>query len=218
MKIKNEAGEEVEVFSQEEANALVATKAEEAATAERERLEAEHQAKLDEAEEEKAELEKKLKGFQDKDYNFNQLRNKKEKEDESSKKVLEQLSEVSQEIAILKSQPFEKIKADFIATNNIAADKELSEKFDYFFKPLQGQAKTEADLKAALTGAFAAATGGTKQPSFEGIMVSTRITPPSNGEKQTTQAAVEIGFMLGISDADRKAHATAPATKFGHKK
>lgn len=216
MKITQADGTELEVFSQEEADALAATKAEEAAQAERERLEAEHQSKLLEAEEAKAELEKKLKGYADKEFNFNQLRNKKEKGDEESKKLSEALKEVHERIAKVESQPFEKMKNDFIEANGISADKELSDKFDYFFKPLQGQAKTEADLKAALTGAYAAATGGAKQPSFEGMMVSTRVSPTGSKEGQVSKASLEIATSLGLTEEDRKN--SKHVMRFGHAK
>ena len=201
MKIKNEAGEEIEVFSQEEADALVKQRAEEAAeTARKEALEA--------AEAEKAELEEKLKKYENKDYNFNQLRNKKEKEDSAAaaeaKKLAEQLAEVNARLGKVESQPFEKAKNEFIAANNIAGDKELNEKFDFFFEPLASKAKTEADYKAALAGAFAAATGGTKQPTFDGMMVSTRVTPPTSGGDSQSEASKTFSSAFGLSEKDHK--------------
>lgn len=204
MKIKNEAGEEIEVFSQEEVDALAKTKAEEAAQAERERLEAEHAAEKSALEDEKTQLEADLKKFQDKDYNFNQLRNKKDKESSEAAALAKQLEEVNARLGRVEAQPFEKAKNEFMAVNNITGDKELKEKFEHFFEPLAKTAKSEEDHKAALAGAFAAATGGTRQPSFDGLMVSTRVTPPSSGGAAETEASKSFAQAFGLSEADKK--------------
>lgn len=193
MKVKNEAGEEIEVPTQEEIDALAEQRAQEAA-----------QRAKEEAEADKAELEEKIKKLEDKEYNFNQLRNKKDKESEESKKLASEIEALKQQIGEVKQQPFQKAKEDFIAVNNIAGDKELKEKFDFFFEPLAEKAKTEADYRAALTGAFAAATGGTRQPSFEGMMVGTRTNPPTSSAKADTEAGRHFAKVFGNSEDDRK--------------
>jgi len=197
VKIKNDSGEEIEVFSQEEAEKLAKQKAEEAAEAARQESLAE-----------KEELEKKLKGFEDKEYNFSQLRSKKEKDDleakAEAKKLQDQLAEVNARLGKVEAQPFNKLREGFIAANNIAGDKELLEKFDHFFAPLSASAKSESDYNAALVGAFAAATGGTKQPSMSGIMVSTRVTPPSSGGNPQSEASKAFAAAFGNTEADMK--------------
>lgn len=196
MKIKQEDGSELEVFTPEEAQAKI----EEAAEAARKEAQ-------EAAEAEKAELEGQLKKLQDKEFNFNQLRNKTDKESESSKKLAEEIEALKQQIGEVKQQPFKKAKEDFIAANKLEGDKELKEKFDFFFEPLAEKAKTEADYKAALVGAFSAATGGEKQPTFEGMMVSTRVTGPTNHGKTLSETSVKIGNSLGITEEDRKKYA-----------
>jgi len=191
--IKKEDGTEVEVFTAEE----LQTKAEEAAQIERERLEAEHKT-------EKEELERKLKGFEDKDYNFNQLRNKTAKENEEKDKILEELKKVNDKINNVEQQPIKKAKEDFIALNKIAGDKELSDKFEHFYSLMASSAKTPDEVTAACIGALAAATGGQKQPSLDGLMVGTRFTPLNKSDGAVSQASVEIGNALGVSDEDRK--------------
>lgn len=202
MKIKNEAGEEIEVFSQEEADALAKQKAEEAVAAAKADAEAEKQTLADE----KAELEEKLKKLEDKDFNFSQFRKKNEKDNEELKTLKTRLDEVTGKITQLETQPFEKMKNEFMASNGITADAELKKKFDFFFEPLGKVAKDEAAMQAALTGAFAAATGGAKQPNFSGMMVSTRVTPPSKGEGAVSEVSKNIGAALGITDKDREEH------------
>lgn len=196
-------GVETEVFSQAELEEAARIKAEEAAEAAR--VEAEQKAA-----DEKALLEAKLKGLEDKDYNFSQMRKNKDKDTEEVKALKARLDELSGTVTQLASQPFKKLKDDFITANNLAGDKDTKEKFDYFYEQMSAKANTPELVQAALTGAFAAATGGSKQPSFEGVMVATRATPPSSGEKQVSQVAVEMGAQFGITDKDRE--------KYGKKK
>jgi len=193
VKIKQEDGTEIDVLTPEEAQA----QADEAAEAARKEAQ-------DAAAAEKAELEEKLKKLEDKDFNFSQFRKKNEKESEDAKKLAGEIETLKQQIGEIKVQPFVKAKEDFIATNKIEGDKELKEKFDFFFEPLASKVKTEADYKAALAGAFAAATGGTRQPSFDGMMVSTRVTGPSNSGGSVSEVSANIGAALNITDEDRK--------------
>lgn len=189
MKIKQEDGSEIEVFTQEELNA----KAEEAAEAARKETEAE-----------KSELEDKLKKLQDKEFNFNQLRSKTEKGNEAAEKLASEIEVLKQQIGEVKQQPFVKAKEEFV-TKNVGADEELKKKFEFFFEPLASKAKTQEDYNAALAGAFAAATGGTRQPSFEGLMVSTRVTPPSSGgNEQESEASKTFANAFGITSEDKK--------------
>lgn len=191
MKVKQEDGTEIEVFSQEEADQRAAEAAEAA------RKEAQEAAEL-----EKAELAEKLKKFEDKEYNFSQLRKKKEKEEGKDDELINKVTGLTQEVENLKKQPFEKAKSDFIASNGIEGDKELKEKFDHFYAPLAATAKSEADHKAALAGAFAAATGGSRQPDFSGMMVSTRVTPPSNGGNKSSEAGRHFANVFGNTPTD----------------
>lgn len=197
MKVKNEAGEDIEVPTQEEIDALAQQRADEAAEAARKEA-------LETAQAEKEELEERLKKLEDKEYNFSQLRKNKDKESEEAKALAKQLEEVNQRLSKVETQPFEKAKSDFIGSNGIAGDKDLKEKFEHFLEPLAKTAKSEADYKAALAGAFAAATGGTKQPTFDGMMVSTRVTPPSSGGNPQSEAHRTFSSAFGLSETDHK--------------
>lgn len=197
-----EDGTEQEVFTQEEVEAKAAEVAE---------------AKVAEAKSEVetilAEKEAELQKLKDKEYNFNNLRNKTEKTDEEKAEVLKKaeeleksISEMQTTIAEVQKQPLEAAKSQFIA-NNIGADKDLKEKFDFFYEKLGKDAKTMDEVNQALAGAFNAAAGGARQPDFTGRAVHTSVSDNFAGMNDAgheTEASQAFGQMLGLSKEDKK--------------
>lgn len=204
-----ESGEEIEVYSKEELEAAAEAKAAE----ERERLEAEKEEALEAANAEKEELETKLKKFEDKDYNFSKLREKKNKNEdgESQEEIQKKIDELNQKIDAIGNQSKEDTLNDFIK-NKVGEDKETKEKFDYYYKRLGSDAKSKEEIQKAATEALQLATGGSYQPDRDQSMHS--VGANQNYRQQNTgepsEQAKEIGSKLGVSDEDRK--------KYGKKK
>lgn len=200
--ITQEDGTEVEVFTQEEVEAKAAEVAE---------------AKVAEAKSEAevvlAEKESELQKLKDKEMNFNNLRNKTEKSDEEKAEVLRKAEELEASITEMKGtiaevqrQPLEAAKSQFI-TNNIGADKDLKEKFDFFYEKLGKDAKTMDEVNQALAGAFNAAAAGTRQTDFTGRQVHTSVSDNFAGMNDTSVESEDsqaFGQMLGLSKEDKK--------------
>jgi hypothetical protein len=200
-------GEEKEVFTQEEIEAKAAEIAEakvaEATTA--------SEAALKEKEEE---LEK----LRNKEMNFNNLRNKSEKTDEEKAEIARKAEELEKSIAdmnvkieAVEKQPLEAAKNQFIA-NNIGGDKDLKEKFDFFYEKIGKDAKTMDEVNQALAGAFNAAAGGARQPDFTGRAVHTSVNDNFagiNDSKSESEDSQGFGQMLGLSPEDKKTYGGA---------
>lgn len=151
MIIKNEKGEEVEVFSKEEADALAEKKAQEAQEAK--------DAEIQKLQKEKEEKEAELKKLQDKDYNFEQLRKKADKGGATEDEVKSQIEELNKRLDQVATQPITETLNDFIR-EEVGEDKERKEKFDYYYKRLGAEAKTKDEVLRAAKEALTLATDG----------------------------------------------------------
>lgn len=196
MKIKNEAGEEIDVLTQEEADALVAQKAAE--------VEAAKQAELDNLAAEKATIEEELGKFRNKDYNFEALRNKAENKGKTEEELKKQIEDINKRLESVAQQPILDTKADFVRMN-IGDDKEKSDLFEYYYKKLGADAKTRGEVIKASQEALALATNGAYKPG-DGNAISTGISHNYRDEskKETSETSKAIGSLLGITEEDRK--------------
>src|SRR6185503_276054 len=156
IKVKQDDGSEIDAFTAEELAAQTEAKAKEAADAARaeeaERLREQHEAEIAEREEAHNADKKELEDLRKKDFNFKQRRDKKiltPEQEAEAKRVADDLKRTNERLDAIEKQPFESAKSSFIQ-NNIGADKELGEKFDFFFKKLSAGAKTLDDYNTAL--------------------------------------------------------------------
>jgi len=199
IKIKNEDDEEVEVYTREELDEVAEQKAEEARQAEAERIEAEKQTEIDRLNEELGKLK-------DKDYNFSQLRKKAEGKDSSvNEEVKKEIEDLKNRIDSLTKQPVEEIKEEFIV-ENIGDDKELKDRFNYYYAKLSGDAKTKAEINKAAKEALTLASNGSYKPDDTGKITSVGVSQDyrNKGEGKITESKVSMGKMLGVSEEDHK--------------
>jgi len=207
-------GVETEVFTTEEVTAQAEAKAKEIADAkvaeETERLNTEHESALLERDEALKEAQEKLEKAEKKELNFNALRKKTEKTDEQKaeeKKVADDVKALRETVAEIQKQPFESAKASFVK-NNIGADKELGEKFDFFFKKLGTGVKSVEEQQIALESAMTLATGKPYEAGH-GRMTGVSVDPGFGGErgKQESQDSQNFGALLGLTPEDKKKYA-----------
>lgn len=201
-KVVNEEGEEIEVFSQEELDAIAAEKI----AAEVQRVEEEKQAEKEELEAELAEQKEKLAKLEDKDRNFEQLRKSSGKvADQTAKELQEQIAQLNEKIETIASQPKNDVKEEFVIAK-LGEDKEQRDRFEYYYKKLGADAKTKAEVLKAAEEALALTTGGNYQPDVSsgmhsvGASANYRNTP----SKEVSEESKQIGAMFGVTDADRK--------------
>lgn len=216
--IRLEDGTEQEVYTREELDAQ-ATELAEARVAEvRETLEAETATVMYEQEQRLVEAQERLRKAEEKELNFKSLREKTNRTEEEKSRASEELETLRKTVASLegtveevKRQPFEVAKTQFIQ-NNIGADKDLADKFDYFYTKLGNDAKTMDEVNQALVAAFNAASGGARQPDLTGRMTRTSVAPnyaamqDGSNESQDSQS---FGQMLGLSPEDKKLYGGA---------
>lgn len=212
VKVKQEDGTEIDAYTVEEMTAQADAKAKEAAeaakVAEAERLTTEHEAALLEKEEALAEAQEKLRKAEDKQTNMKALREaaegKNKEKSEEEKKNAEDLKALQETVANIQKQPFETAKANFIKAN-VGADKELGDKFDFFFKKLSSGAKTLEEYNIALESSMTLATGKPYQAN-DSRMTRTSVNPDFGGEggKAESQDSQNFGQLLGITAEDKK--------------
>lgn len=212
-KIKNEAGDEIEVFTAEEVTAQTDSKvkeaAESAALAERERLEIENEAALLEKDEELSTTKEALEKLQKKEMNFESLRKQKTltpEQEEAQKKNTEELSTLRERMGAVEKQPLETAKSTFIENNFEAQDKDGREVFDAFYKKLAVGAKTVEDINKAAVAAFNAVNAGRRQPNLDSRITRTNISEDFNPDsgRGESEASQEFGAMLGLSPESKK--------------
>lgn len=205
-------GVEQEVFTSEEVTAQAEAKAKEASdaavAAEQERLKDEHEADIAAREEASAADKVELEKLRKKDLNFEKLRNSKTltpEQEAEAKRVADDLKKTNDRLDAIEKQPFETALSTF-KNNNIGADKDLAEKFDFFFKKLSSGAKTLVEHETALTAAFLASTGGTRQPNTSSQMVRTSVDDGFGGEKGKTESqdSQNFGALLGLTPEQKK--------------
>jgi hypothetical protein len=212
--IKDADGKDVEVFSAEEVAEQAEAKAKELADVkvaeETERLNTEHESALLERDEALKEAQEKLQKAEIKAGSFKALRDKVEKggkteeEKAEEKKVADDVKALRETVAEIQKQPFESAKANFVK-NNIGVDKELGEKFDFFFKKLGTGVKSVEEQQIALESAMTLATGKPYEAGH-GSMTRTSVDPGFGGErgKQESQDSQNFGSLLGLTAEDKK--------------
>lgn len=200
MIVKNEAGEDVEVFTAEEVTAK--------ATEEAERVAGEKQVELDALQVEKDELAEKLQKAQDKEQNFANLRKKADgTEVEINEELKKQIDAINQKIDAVAQRPVEDAVQEFIKTN-VGEEKEKKELFNYYFKKLGVEAKTKEEVTKAANEALTLATGGEYKPDGSGQMMSTGVN--QNYMQQNTGVVSEeskaIGKIFGNTEKELQEH------------
>ena len=201
MIVKNEAGEDIEVFTAEEVTAKTAEEAE--------RVAGEKQVEFDALQVEKEELAESLRKAQDKEQNFAQLRKKADgTEVKINEELKKQIDAINQKIDAVAQRPVEDAVQEFIKTN-VGEEKEKKELFNYYFKKLGTEAKTKEEVTRAANEALTLATGGEYKPDGSGAMMSTGISQNYRQGKTdvVSEESKQIGSLFGITDADRKKYA-----------
>ena len=201
-KVTLEDGTEVDVFTQEEVDAI----AQEKLAAETERIEAEKQEALEALAAEKAAAEEELQKLRNKEMNFEHVRKKAEgKEVEVSEDIKKQIETLNERINSLADQPKQDIKKDFIS-QYLNGDKEQTERFEYYYARLGAEAKTKEDVLKAANEALTLASNGAYKPDTASGMYSTGVNQnyrntPTN---EISEESKEIGKLFGITEEDRK--------------
>lgn len=203
-----------EVYSKEE----VDTQMEERLAEEREKLAIEKDSEMLAKDEELSSTKEALEKLQKKEMNFENLRKKNTITPEQEAEAVENaekmknleatVSTITETLTQVQKQPLEAAKAEF-KSNNIGADKNLDEKFEYFYEKLGKDAKTVAEVNEAITAAFLSATGGSKQPNFTGRIAHTSVNDNFAGMEEgkvETEASQEFGALLGLKPEDKKIH------------
>lgn len=205
-KVTLEDGTEVDVFTQEEVDAI----AQEKLTAETERLEAEKQEALDALAAEKTAAEEELQKLRNKEMNFEHVRKKAEgKEVEVSEDIKKQIDSLNERINSLADQPKQDVKQDFIS-QYLVGDKEQTERFEYYYARLGAEAKTKEDVLKAANEALTLASGGAYKPDASSGMYSTGVNQNYRNAPtgEVSEASKEIGNLFGITAEDRKKYGT----------
>jgi hypothetical protein len=213
-------GVETEVFTAEEVAEQAEVKAKELADTkvaeETERLNTEHESALLEKDEALKEAQEKLDKAAAKELNFKALREKNEKgskeKSEEEKKNAEDLKALQETVQAIQKQPFETAKSSFVK-QNVGVDKELGEKFDFFYKKLSSGVKTVEEQQIALESAMTLATGKPYEAG-SGRMTGVSVDPGFGGEKgkQESQDSQNFGALLGLTAEDKKKFAPALAS------
>lgn len=201
-KVTNEAGEEIDVYSQEELDAALAEKT----AAETERLEAEKQEALETLQAELAVKEEALQKLQDKDFNFTKLRNQSGKvTDETAKALQDQIAALNEKVELVAAQPKNDVKADFIKLH-VGENKEEVDKFEYYYKKLGADATNKEDVLKASQEALALTRGGNVQPDMASGILSVGASGNYRNSAPTvvSDEAKAIGRELGVTEDDRK--------------
>lgn len=211
IKVKQQAGDgtevEVDVFTSEELETQKQEASATAVAAEQERLGTEHEAALAAKEVLTAKEKKELEDLRTKDFNFKKLRDQKTltpEQEAEAKKVSEDIKTLHETVAAIQKQPFETAKTNFVK-DNVGADKELGEKFEFFFKKLGTGVKTIEEQQVALESAMTLATG-TPYRAGNGNVVRTSVNADFGGvnAKPESQDSQNFGKELNITTEDKK--------------
>jgi len=204
MIIQDADGNDIEVYSQEEADALAQEKAQEEA----DRVKAEKDAEM-------ATLNEELAKLKEKDMNFERVRSKAEgKEIEVNEEVKKQVADLTARIEEIVAQPKNDVRDEFVRTR-IGDDKEQVGRFNYYYDRLGGEAKTKEEVLRAANEALILASGGKYQPSDSGRVHSVGASQDymnTGVTRETTEEAKSIGEALGITEEDRKKYGTKKGT------
>lgn len=200
IKVIQDDGQEVEALTPEEAEAIAAEKAEDARVQAEQEL-AEMRAKLEETESEYAKLK-------EKDYNFSKLRKQAEKksgEVDLTEKLNEITAKIKQEVVEeVKKVPIEDFKQDFIA-QHVGSDKELQDKFNYYFGKLGQGVTDKKELERAAAEALTLASGGASKSGGSGGIFATGVGASFMPSGQAmTESKMEMAKMFGNTEEDFK--------------
>jgi hypothetical protein len=198
--LKDEEGNDIEVETAEEVSARIESERQAAADEAKAEAEQEKQEALAAKEQELTEAKDQLKKFEDKEYNFSKLRNKTEKEESELKTTVKKLEETVEQ---LKVQPVNDLKDNFI-NQHIGADTELKDKFEHFYKKLSNGAQTKEETASALKESLILASQGRQPGNFIDRAIPTGGNPGFSSDAGPSQAEVEFGHALGVSEDDRK--------------
>lgn len=203
--IKNEAGEDVEVFTKEELEAKATEQTEAKLTEERARLEEEKQVEITAKEEELADANEKLKKLQDKEHNFNVVARGSKKKEEEEQATTKRIEELEGQIKGLISQPIAEARESFVSSNLAEADKDTKEKFDFYYNKLSVGVKSKAEAEKAMKEAFSLASPG-KTINNGAKMQQTGVNDDfaAAGTEQESEASKEFGEKMGVSADDKK--------------
>lgn len=197
IKVKQDDGTELDAFTQAELDEQSSAKVKEA--------EEVKQLEIDDLKKQKEEKEAELKKFQDKDYNFEQLRKKAGDKGASEEEVKKQIEDLNKKLDAVASQPINDTKADFVR-DVVGEDKERKEKFEYYYKRLGAEAKTKDEVLRAAREALTLASGGEVQFDGSGKMMGTGVSQNYRNEKlrQKGESFNEMAKALGNSEEDIK--------------
>jgi hypothetical protein len=164
---------------------------------------------------EKLALEEKLKGFENKDLNFANLRNKtaeeiKKAEEEKEKARLDaealgkRVAEMEESIKKTAEERKERLISVYAGK-----DEEMKKKIEFHFNRIKGDGKSEAEIEAAIKDAYILATGGNAdQDVLRGIQsasMGNRIAvKPTSGEVSPEAKEVAQKFNQYISNDKMK--------------
>ncbi len=202
MIIKNESGEDVEVFTPEE----IAQQNEE-----KDRALAELQKAKEDLEIDKQALEAKMQNYEGKDYNFSNLRKQKEEKEKEAEELKKRIAEVESGMASKLSE-IEQGRINDIKNNSIGVfagdDEKLKEKIDFYYKKFAGEAKTPQEINERVNEAYLLATGGNHN-AMRGSIISSAGGSVSyfEGKKQEklqSPEAIEVAAKMGISQETLK--------------
>jgi len=177
--------------------------------------------KMEEKDNKIADLEKLIEEStkDNKDINFQKLREAKEKIEEERDELKEKLEGVDDKIEGVKKETWAKIDADKLDSkmNQMAkGDPELAKKIKYHFNSFKPATEQEKDpekraklILEQLSSAYSLATGGKTEGGLPGDIAATGgghiPEPPKPGEKMS-EGAKELGKnMFGLTDDDYKA-------------
>jgi hypothetical protein len=203
--IKNEAGEDVEVYTKEELEAESDRKAE----AERSRIEAEKEAEKSDIQAKLEETQEALEKEKQKEKNFKNLRDKSDKGDGKVEELANTVKTLQEQLNIVTAQPIATAKKSFIE-KHIGADKEAVDKFNLHFQKVGKDAKSDEEVSVALQEALILTTGGKTQAGSgnnNGRVVTTGADNSNGGSQgEESEASKEFAKAFGITEEDKKKH------------
>lgn len=190
---KDEFGEDITVFTQEELDA------------QKEEFLEQYKAENPDKSDEIAALEEELLGLKNKDQNFVALRKAK---DDAEKKISDITKEIDDKITLVKKEVMEGVMKDHYndTLKSLAGeDAEMIKKVEFHFKRLGDVASTKAEISNKLRDAYLLANknedGGVDASVFSSGGVG-RLN--IKNDKKFTQEEKEMGAKFGLTDKDFK--------------
>ena len=215
MKIKNDKGEEIEVFTAEEMTAKTKEVAEQAAAKALEEFKAANPDKSKELEETSQKLkdaEELLRKAEEEGGNKGQIERLRKERDDAKKAADEAKSTVEKKFEEFRNEMLGETKTEML-DNLSGGDKELRKKIEYEFDHYRPSENTKAAIKERMEKAYQLATGNKAAPGILDGRTGAGARgdeggykPPEKKELSNNQKA--IGRVLGITDKDRENYET----------